>query len=155
MAHALVKNNRVQEAKEIIHECISEWAGTDLEVQILMANSQIQVELGEIKKAIDILKTVDPSHVQFSLSRKQMADIYLTHLKDRRNYAKCYADLIEAQPTYENYKMLARALMNIQEPEEAKVYFQKALELNQQDEDIVRDIGQCMVDCHDYKNVIS
>lgn len=78
-----------------------------------MANSRIQVELGDIKKAIDILKTVEATHLQFALSRKQMADIYLHHLKDRRNYAKCYADLIEAQPTYENYKMLARALMNI------------------------------------------
>jgi len=29
-----------------------------------------------------------------------MADIYLKHLKDRRNYAKCYVDLIEVYFKY-------------------------------------------------------
>ena len=48
-----------------------------------------------------------------------MADIYLKYLKDRRNFAKCYIELIEvkfikkANPTYENYKLLGRALVNI------------------------------------------
>lgn len=42
-----------------------------------------------------------------------MADIYLKHLKDRRNYAKCYVDLIEAAPTFDNYKLLANALLSI------------------------------------------
>lgn len=51
--------------------------------------------------------------------------------------------------------MLARALMDIQEPEDAKFYFLKANELNKNDEDIVRDIGKCMVQCHDYTAVIS
>jgi len=42
-----------------------------------------------------------------------MADIYLKQLKDRRNYAKCYVDLIEVSPTFENYKLLANALLSI------------------------------------------
>jgi len=29
-----------------------------------------------------------------------MADIYLKHLKDRRNYAKCYVDLIDVSFNY-------------------------------------------------------
>lgn len=126
LARAFAKNQKVKEAKALIEEAISEWVGSDYEVNVLMANSDIMVDLGDIKKALDILRTVDSSNASFADSRKQMADIYLKHLKDRRNFAKCYVDLIEADPTYENYKLLARALMNIQEPEDAIFYFKKA-----------------------------
>lgn len=48
-----------------------------------------------------------------------MADIYLTHLKDHRNYTKCYYDMIESEPSYDNYKLMGDALMKIHEPEDA------------------------------------
>jgi tetratricopeptide repeat protein 21B len=85
----------VAQAKQLIDDAISEWAGSSEEVEVLMANSEIQLDLGDIKKALDILKTVDPQSSNFAQSRKLMADIYLKHLKDRRHFAKCYVDLIE------------------------------------------------------------
>ncbi len=54
----------------MIEESIGEWTGTDFEVSVLMANSEIMVDLGEIKKAIDILKTVDRTNSNFVQSRK-------------------------------------------------------------------------------------
>ena len=49
------------------------------------------------KKAINIIKTVESTNPMFSYSRKYMADIYLKYLKDRRNFAKCYIELIEVK----------------------------------------------------------
>ncbi len=40
---------------------------------------------------------VEPSNPSYAQSRKEMAEIYLKHLKDRRHYAKCYVDLIEVK----------------------------------------------------------
>jgi len=79
----------------LIDDAISEWTGSNHEVTVLMANSEIMVHTGDIKKAINVLKTVDVDNPMFAQSRKQMADIYLKHLKDRRNFAKCYIELIE------------------------------------------------------------
>lgn len=49
-------------------------------------------------------------------SRIILADVYLKYLKDRRNYTKCYAEIIEAEPTAENYKLIGDAFMKINEP---------------------------------------
>ncbi len=52
-----------------------------------------------------------------------MAEIYLSELKDRRSYTKCYQDILTEFPTAENHKLSGDALMKIQEPEEAiKLY---------------------------------
>jgi tetratricopeptide repeat protein 21B len=48
-------------------------------------------------------------------------------LKDRRNYTKCYTELLDADPNFDNYLLLGNALMKINEPEDAVKAFQKAL----------------------------
>lgn len=60
--------------------------------------------------------------------------MYLDHLRDRRNYAKCYADLIEIDPSFENYKLLGDALIKIREPEDASKAYEKAAGLKPEDE---------------------
>lgn len=44
---------------------------------------------------------------------------------------------------------MGRALMSIQEPEDAIFYFKKAKEMSD-DEDIVRDIGNCLISTHNF-----
>jgi tetratricopeptide repeat protein 21B len=56
-------------------------------VSVLIANSEISVEMGDIKKALSILRAVNPSSSYYQDSRKLMADIYLNNLKDRRHFA--------------------------------------------------------------------
>lgn len=68
---------------------------------------------GDIKKALSILRAVPSTSPYYKDSRILLADIYLKHLKDRRHYAKCYFDLIEVDPSFENYKLLGNALMEI------------------------------------------
>ena len=76
-AKALAKINKIDLSKELIGEAISEWTGTPEEVNVLMANSEIMVHTGEIKKAINVLKTVEKESHMYAQSRKLMADIYL------------------------------------------------------------------------------
>lgn len=42
--------------------------------------------------------------------------MYLKYLKDRRNFTKCYLELIDADPSAENYKLMGDALMKINDP---------------------------------------
>lgn len=93
--------------------------GTSEEVNILITNSEIAILSGDVKKAISILKGVKVDSPYFVQSRKILADIYLEHLKDRRQYAKCYTDLVDQEASFNNYKLLGDALMKIHEPEEA------------------------------------
>ena len=80
---------------------------------MLLANSQLAIESNDIKKALSILRAVSSDSPYYAQSRKLMADVYLKQLKDRRNYQKCYADLVESAPSLENYKMLGKAMLAI------------------------------------------
>ena len=116
----------------------------------MMANSEVSIESGDIKKAINILKAVTSDKPIFQTSRIILADVYLKYIKDRRNYTKCYHELLEAAPTFENYKLLGDALMKINEPHDAVIYYEKAFELNNTDKDIVRVIGNALSLTYDY-----
>ena len=53
----------------------------------------------------------------------------MDELKDRNNYTRCDLEILDADQSVSNFKMVASALMDIQEPEEAIQYYEKALEL--------------------------
>ncbi len=48
-----------------------------------------------------------------------MANIYLTHRKDKRMYAQCYKQVVDRAPTAQSYILLGDAYMAIQEPDKA------------------------------------
>jgi tetratricopeptide repeat protein 21B len=50
--------------------------------------------MGDIKKALSILRAVNPDNSYYAESRKLMAEIYLNNLKDRRHFAQCYIVII-------------------------------------------------------------
>ena len=134
----------------MITRAITEFTGTEQEVNVLIANSEIAIQTGDIKKALSILKAVTPDSPYFVESRKIMADVYLTNLMDRRHYAKCYKDLIDNNPSFDNYKLLGDALMRIQEPEDAIMAYTEANKINSKDENIIRDMGKALVSTHNY-----
>ena len=45
-----------------------------------------------------------------------LADIHLKYLKSRKGYARCYYEIIDSNPTFENYKIYGDALVSINEP---------------------------------------
>ncbi len=84
---------------------------------------------GDVKKALNMLKKIQPDSRNFLQAKKKQADIYLQELKDRNNYTRCYLEILDADQSVSNFKMVAQAMMNIQEPEEAIQHYEKALQL--------------------------
>lgn len=151
LAKSYGANKRFKEAKEIMNKAISEFNGTPEQVNVMIANSEIAIQSNDIKKAISILKAVDAKNPYFQQSRILLADIFLTHLIDRRQFARCYTDLVDANPSIENYKLLGNALLRIFEPEDAAAAFEKALQINPDDEEVVRLLGNALCKTHDYE----
>ncbi|KAL4503354.1 hypothetical protein ABPG72_000960 [Tetrahymena utriculariae] len=154
-AKALQQNNNSKEAKKIMTQAISQFTGTTEEVNVLIANSEIALQSGDVKKAISILKGVPQESPYFLRARQILADVYLDQLRDRRNYAKCYADLIEIDPSFDNYKMLGDALMKIREPEEASRAYEKAALIKPDDEQIIQLLGLSLCQTHDYNKALT
>ena len=87
-------------------------------------------------------------------AKKKQAQIYLDELKDRNNYTRCYLEILDAKSSVENFKLVATALMDIQEPEEAIIYYERALQRQSEDTVLVREVGKALVMTHDYSRAI-
>ena len=151
LAKCYTKNKKSKESKTIMTQAISQFAGTSEEVHVLLANATIAVDSGDIKKAMSILKGVKADSPYFVESRKLLADIHLKHLKSRKGYARCYFEIIEAVPTFENFKIYGDALSKINEPEEAAIAYEKAYAEKSDHEGIIRDLGRSYAQAHDYE----
>ena len=112
-----VKN--FNEARKILTRAVSEFADTPEEVRVKLAQSDLAMKMGDTKTALNMLKKIQPGDRSFIQAKKKQAQIYLDELKDRQNYTRCYLEILDAKSSVENFKMVAQALMDIQEPEEA------------------------------------
>lgn len=101
-----------------------------------------------------MLKKIQPGDRSFIQAKKKQAQIYLDELKDRQNYTRCYLEILDAKSSVENFKMVAQALMDIQEPEEAIQYYERALERQSEDTNLVREVGKALVMTHDYNRAV-
>lgn len=150
-AKALAETQQPAKAKEVIESAILEFAGTDDEPVVLLGNADMAILSGDLKKAISILKNVEPTANGYMDARKKLASIYLNNMKQRRQYAKCYQDLADNFPTIEILKLYGDSLMSIQEAKQAITVYKKAQELDPQNHHIVRQIGQAMAITHNYQ----
>lgn len=132
-------------------QAISQFAGTNEEVHVLLTNAYIAIESNDIKKAMSILKAVKADSTYFVESRKMLADIHLKFLKSRKGYARCYYEIIETNPSFENYKIYGDALIKINEPEEASTAYEKAYQEKPDNESIIRDLGRSYALAHNYE----
>jgi len=112
------------------------------------------MKMGDTKKALAMLKKIAPDNISFTEAKKKQAQIYLDELKDRVNYQRCYLEILDNFPTVENFKTVAAALMDIQEPEEAIQYYEKALDQDPDDLILIRETGRALVMTHDYNRAI-
>lgn len=141
-------------AKKIMARSISEFQGTSEETKIMLCQSDMALKQGDTKKALAILKKIGPENKNFVLAKKKQAQLYLDELKDRINYQRCYLEILDHDPSVDNFKLTATALMDIQEPEEAIQYYEKALEKDSDNLSLIREVGQALVMTHDYKRAI-
>jgi tetratricopeptide repeat protein 21B len=63
-------------------------------------------------------------------------------------------EILDVDSSESNLRMVGNALMDIQEPEEAVLFYEKALSQNPEDISLVREIGQAHVMTHDYNKAI-
>lgn len=80
---------------------------------MIIAQSDLSMRMSDIKKALNMLKKIETTHPDYIDAKKKMADIYLTELKDRKNYTRCYMEILDADASVANYKMVGNALMDI------------------------------------------
>ena len=142
------------QAKKILTRAVSEFARTSEEVQVMLAQSDLALKMGDTKRALNMLKKIGPQEKSFMQAKKKQAQIYLDELKDRNNYTRCYLEILDAKSSVENFKLVATALMDIQEPEEAIVYYERALQRQSEDTLLVREVGKALVMTHDYSRAI-
>jgi len=72
---------------------------------------------------------------------------------DRRLYTWCYDDILDKFPSFDNLKLAANALMEINAPDKAVEYYKNALKIKN-DMEVMRDLGRALIKTHDYKEVI-
>jgi tetratricopeptide repeat protein 21B len=63
-----------------MEKAIMEFAGTEEEPVIMLGNAEMAISSNELKKAISILKAVEPNAKGYMEARKKLADIYLNHM---------------------------------------------------------------------------
>lgn len=76
------------ESKKILQKAVVEFSGTTEEVHIIIAQSDLHMKMGDIKKSLNMLKKIGPENKNFIEAKKKMAEIYLEQLRDRKNYKR-------------------------------------------------------------------
>lgn len=56
----------------------------------------MSLKQGDVKKALNMLKKIDASNSNYIEAKKKEADIYLKELKDRKNYTRCYMEILDS-----------------------------------------------------------
>lgn len=136
-------------------EATNLFSGTIEEPRFLLANVESCVSSGEIDKGLLILATIQPNQSCFIAAKSKMADIYLKHKKDVKNYAKCYSEIVQKKPTMESCLLLGDAYMNIQEPEQAVTAYYSALKMKNNNIICSTKIGNALVMMHEYDKAVS
>jgi tetratricopeptide repeat protein 21B len=151
LALAYGECEKLPQARQVIKEAISEYAGTSEEVLVLIANSELNLKQGEIKRALNILNAITAEHPRYKDVQMHKGEIFLNQMSNRRLFEKCYYDIVAADPAVDNQLLLGKALMRIQEPEEAITVYEKALAGLKGDLFLTREIGKALVLTHDYE----
>lgn len=154
LAVAYAENGEIQKATRLMAEAIGEFAGTSVEVLIVLANSEIALKKGDIKQALNILNGIPADSPNYKEAKIAQSEIYLNKMSNRRLYAKCFSDIVASDESVENYLLLGEAFMRIQEPEEAIKVYEKALRQKPDDLFLTKEIGRALVLTHDYQRAI-
>ncbi|KAG1671374.1 hypothetical protein FOA52_002984 [Chlamydomonas sp. UWO 241] len=150
----LSKLTDAPEAKKYISDAMREFEGTGEEVRVTVADSELAIARGDVEGALKKLRKIPDISPHYTKARMAMADIFLRSRKDKASYIKCYLDLVDLAADYDTYCMLGEAFMQIQEPEKAVRAFERALEYNPKDAELIRKIARALVTTHDYSRAI-
>ena len=83
-----------------------------------------------------------------------MAQLYLSLRGNRRAFARCYEEVVEAMPSVQSYMHLGDAYAGIQEPDKAIVAYEKARAMDPNNAELSVKIGRTLVTTHDYQRAL-
>ncbi|VDK46613.1 unnamed protein product [Anisakis simplex] len=159
----LLSNSKLalkEEADGVMREALERWSGKAEEQQLILMNANLRLQKGDVDGALTILASIQPNQPNYQTAKIRMAQIYLDEKKDKRQFAICYKQLIQHDPTPLAYVLLGDAYMSIQEilttrkaflkPSRAIEVYEAALKNNPKDDALAEKIGQAYVQCHLY-----
>uniref|UniRef100_A0A667GHI1 Tetratricopeptide repeat protein 21B n=1 Tax=Lynx canadensis TaxID=61383 RepID=A0A667GHI1_LYNCA len=152
-AHRL--NGEQHEAAKVIQDAIHEFSGTSEELRVTIANADLALAQGDVERALSMLRNVTAEQPYFIEAKEKMADTYLKHRKEKMLYITCYREIAERMPSPRSFLLLGDAYMNIQEPEEAIIAYEQALNQNPKDGTLASKIGKALVKTHNYSKAIT
>ncbi|XP_035629240.1 tetratricopeptide repeat protein 21B [Oncorhynchus keta] len=155
LAEALWLNGEQHEAAKVMQDAINEFSGTPEELRVTIANADLALLRGDTELALSMLRNITPEQPYYIQAKEKMADIYLTHRKEKRLYASCYRELVEKLPSPHTYLLLGDAYVNIQEPEKAIEIYEQALKKNPKDGALASKIGKALIKTHNYVKAIN
>lgn len=148
-------NGEQHEAAKVLQDAIHEFSGTSEELRVTIANADLALAQGDVERALSMLRNVTSEQPYFIEAKEKMADIYLKHRKEKMLYITCYREIAERMPSPRSFLLLGDAYMNIQEPEEAIVAYEQALNQNPKDGTLASKIGKALVKTHNYSKAIT
>eukprot|EP00033_Pygsuia_biforma_P003684 GCRY01004036.1.p1 GENE.GCRY01004036.1~~GCRY01004036.1.p1 ORF type:complete len:948 (-),score=254.42 GCRY01004036.1:6-2849(-) len=154
LSRALTKQGQIHEATKVLSDAISEFSGTPEEARVSIANAELMVAKNDIQGAIDLLRGINAAKRYFVQAKTALANIYLEHKRDQRQYAQCFREIVQGVPSIHTLLLLGNAYLTILEPEKAISVFESALKKNPKDTDLARKIGKAYVTTHDYAKAI-
>nr|XP_023398640.1 tetratricopeptide repeat protein 21B isoform X2 [Loxodonta africana] len=148
-------NGEQHEAAKVLQDAIHEFSGTSEELRVTIANADLALAQGDVERALSMLRNVTSEQPYFIEAKEKMADIYLKYRKEKMLYITCYREVAERMPCPRSFLLLGDAYMNIQEPEEAIVAYEQALNQNPKDGTLASKIGKALVKTHNYSKAIT
>ncbi|QDZ19093.1 tetratricopeptide repeat domain-containing protein [Chloropicon primus] len=148
------KLGKSDEARKVMKDALEEFRGTHEEMKIILAECNLLLESGNVKKALEKLETVDRDSPYFATSRSATADIYLKKLGNKEKYARCYMEIADKEPSVKNLITLGEAFMQIQDPARAISAYENALRMNPRDGELPSKIGKALISTHDFHKAV-
>ena len=102
------------DAVQILHKAEDTFAGTAVEVHVLVTSCEMAINKHDVGNALKKLRRIPQDSLMYKGARLALADIYLTHRADRRAYAACHLDLVQKYNDYESHCNAGDAFLHIQ-----------------------------------------
>ncbi|XP_055680428.1 tetratricopeptide repeat protein 21B-like [Lutzomyia longipalpis] len=147
--------NLNSDATKLMQDAMEEFSGTSEEGRLVIANADLSLRHGNIDTVLRLLGNIQSGQPYYFQAKTKMANIYLTHRKDRVAFAQCFRELVEEYPEPESYIMLGDAYMSIQEPDDALDAYKEALKRNPRDSNLASKLGRAYVKTHQYNKAIN
>ncbi|GAB0090491.1 Tetratricopeptide repeat [Sergentomyia squamirostris] len=147
--------NLNSDATKLMQDAMNEFSGTSEEGRLVIANADLSLRHGNIDTVLKLLGNIQPGQPYYFQAKTKMANIYLTHRKDRLAFGQCFRELVEEYPEPDTYIMLGDAYMSIQEPDDALDAYKEALKRNPRDPNLASKLGRAYVKTHQYSKAIN